>query len=379
MTRLKHAEVEAPANYKNNLNFDGKDERLIKYAKTIVNQVNAKAGEQIWVNGPAGAKELLLEIQKELLCRGAYPDLDVYFEESIFNNLYYSGIGQLSRFGPVDKVRTDTCDKHIIIWCLDDYVVDYTAVDPKKLETRRITNHKNTLRLDEVLSVGADYPTPQRAKLCGMEWEEYLDFFYNAVNIDLKKLYDSYRWLENMLNQGKVFKIQSQDTDLTIGIEGRPCISDVSNFYNLPDGELFLSPLENSVEGYISFKDKQVYQSSVPVEDLHIKFEKGRLIDFSASAGREFFSNLINTDEGAKVLGELGIGINPGVTAICHYDLFDEKILGTVHLALGNGFIEAGSKNKSAVHWDLIKDLREDGRILIDGVTVFEKGRWLKR
>ncbi len=229
------------------------------------------------------------------------------------------------------------------------------------------------------LGVGAEYPTPQRAKKSGMDYEEYLDFFYGAVNVDLKKLYNDFRWLENILKSGEKLTVKGKETCLSMGIGGRKWVSDESYFFNLPDGEIFTGPVENSVEGYITFQDRQIYRDSVPVDNLLLKFEEGRVVDFRATEGRKFFEETINTDKGSRFLGEIGIGINHKVDRITNFDLFDEKILGTIHIALGDGFIETGSSNKSAIHWDLIKDLREGGVVVVDDRVVFEKGSWIKQ
>lgn len=353
------------------------DKRLQQYVETILDLIEIKKGELVWVNGPVVAKEMLLELQKGIIDRGAFADMDVYFEESVFNRLQYSTEEQLSSFGPVDKARTDRCDKRVLVWSLDDYVVDYAKLSPEKLGVHRRTREANMRRLDGILSAGVEYPTPWRAKKSGMAWEEYLDFFYGAVNIDLRCLYEKYRWLEDKINRGREIRLIGPGTDLSMGIQGRSCVSDETFFWNLPDGELFTSPVEDSVEGIITFEHKQVYMDSVPVEDLILRFKEGKLVAFSASRGEEFFKNTVETDMGACRLGELGIGINPGVDRITNYDLFDEKIFGTVHIALGDGFAEAGGQNRSAVHWDLVKDLRVTGKILLDGETIFANGQWI--
>ena len=355
------------------------NKQIQQYAASILSMINVKKNELIWVTGPVVAKELLLELQRQVIAAGAFPDMDVFFDESSFIRLHDSSPEQLEKFPVVEKARVDNCDKHVTIWSLDEYVVDYTKIPAKNLEINRRVRNKNTRRLDTVFGVGAEFPTVFRAKKSGMEYQDYLDFFYGAVNVDLDKLYDSYRWLENALKDSKKLRIKGKDTDLTMDVGGRKWISDESFFYNLPDGELFTGPVEDSVEGYINFKDRQVYRDSVPVDGLFMKFEKGKIVDFDAKQGKQFFEETINTDKGSRYVGELGIGINPKVDRITNFDLFDEKILGTIHIAIGDSFVETGSKNKSGIHWDLIKDLRDNGVILADDRVLFEKGNWIKQ
>ena len=353
--------------------------KIQNYAKSILDTIEIKKDELVWVDAPVTAKELILEVQKQIIARGAHADLDLFFEESSFNRLYNSTPEQLAKFPLSEKVRVDNCDKYITIWSLDEYVPDYSIIPPKNLETSRRIRKQNSRRLDTIPGVGAEYPTPQRAEKSGMAYEEYLDFFYSAVNVDLKKMYNDFRWLENILKAGEKLTIKGKETFLSMGIGGRKWVSDESYFFNLPDGELFTGPVENSVEGHITFQDRQIYRDSVPVDNLMLKFEEGKIIDFRATEGRKFFEETINTDKGSRFLGEIGIGINHKVDRITNFDLFDEKILGTIHIALGDGFVETGSVNKSAIHWDLIKDLREGGVVKVDERVVFEKGVWIKQ
>lgn len=350
-----------------------------QYAKSILDTVDIKKDELVWVGAPVTAKELVLEIQKQIIARGAYADLDLHFEESVFNRLHDSTPEQLEKFPVSEKSRVDNCDKYITIWSLDEYVIDYSKIPPKNLETNRRVRTLNSRRLDIIPGVGAEYPTPQRAAKSGMTYEEYLNFFYGAVNVDLKKLYNDFRWLEEILKTGDKLTIIGKETHLTLRVGGRKWVSDESYFFNLPDGEIFTGPVENATEGYITFQYRQIYRDSVPVDNLRLKFEEGRVVDFQATAGRKFFEETLNTDKGSRILGEIGIGINHKVDRMTHFDLFDEKILGTIHIALGDGFVETGSQNKSAIHWDLIKDLRDGGVIKVDDRVLFEKGEWVRQ
>jgi aminopeptidase len=353
-------------------------EKMEQYIETMLKLIDVKAGERVWISAPAVAKDMLLEIQKKTLLRGAFADLQIYFEEAAFNYLCYSPLENLKIFSPAEKARIDSCDKHMKIWCKDDYVIDYDKIPPENLKTRNISSRNNTERLNEIPGVGAYYPTRHLAKNAGMEWEKYLEFFYDAVTVDLFALYDEFRWLEEIVSVGKEIHITGEGTDLYMDITGRKCSADDSYFWNVPDGELFTSPVETGTRGYISFENPLVYADSVTIKDLFLEFDGGKVVNFRASQGGKFFEEILNTDEGSRILGEIGIGINPKVDRITNNDLFDEKIIGTIHIALGNGFVESGSKNISAIHWDLVKDLRKNGKIFIDGKPVSDSGMWIK-
>lgn len=351
--------------------------RMIEYARAILNIINVEKGENVWIYGPLGAKELLLELQKQIIKRSAFADMDVYFEESILTFLHDSSVEQLKVFSNVEKVRTNTCDKHIVVWCNDKYVVDFSKIPPENLKTRKATTKMYRKRLDNIPAVGAGFPTKKDAKECGMDWEQYQDLFFNAAKVDLNIIYNKFRWLEGKINRGRKIRIVSTNTDLVMSIKGRKCISDNTIIWNLPDGELFTSPVEDSVDGYMYFEHEQTYEGSSPVKDLHIEFRKGRITKFKASEGKETFERIISTDEGVRRVGEIGFGINPAIPEITGNDLFDEKILGTVHIALGRGFEEIGGTNKSDIHWDLVKDIRKDGKVYINDEVVFKNGKWI--
>ena len=170
-------------------------------------------------------------------------------------------------------------------------------------------------------------------------------------------------------------RIVGPGTDLTLSISGRSGLVDDAH-YNMPGGEFFYSPLEDSAEGVVEFSEfPAVYQGAI-CEGVRLRFEGGRVVEASATANEEFLLGALDTDEGARRVGELGIGCNPGIQRHTRNTLFDEKIDGTVHLAVGAGLAVVGGVNQSAVHWDMVKDLRSAGRIELDGEVVQENGAW---
>ncbi|MDH5333059.1 MAG: aminopeptidase, partial [Thermoleophilia bacterium] len=171
-------------------------------------------------------------------------------------------------------------------------------------------------------------------------------------------------------------RIVAAGTDLTLSIEGRRTEVDAGG-KNVPGGEFFTSPVEDSAEGEIAFTEFPAVYGGRELQGIRLRFESGRVVDASADTNEEFLRQVLDQDEGARFLGELGIGCNPGITRYMRNTLFDEKIDGTVHLALGKGIAEVGGTNESAIHWDIVKDLRDGGRIELDGEVVQQDGRWL--
>ncbi|HLC18267.1 MAG TPA: aminopeptidase, partial [Thermodesulfobacteriota bacterium] len=200
------------------------------------------------------------------------------------------------------------------------------------------------------------------------------DFLYGATNIDWNRVKSGEMKLKRALDRASVVRITGEDTDLTIGIKGRkaiPCYGE----RNMPDGEVFLSPRENSADGHIYYEMPAIYQGR-EVTGIRLRFRKGKVVEASAEKNEDFLLAMLDTDRGARYLGELGIGVNYGIKKFSKDILFDEKIGGTVHLAVGKSYEEAGGKNVSAVHWDMIKDLRKGGAIHLDGKMIQKNGRF---
>jgi aminopeptidase len=171
-------------------------------------------------------------------------------------------------------------------------------------------------------------------------------------------------------------RIVAEGTDLTLSLEGRWAEVDAGNA-NIPGGEFFFSPVEDSAEGTISFSEYPGVYEGREVSGIKLRFESGVVVDASADGNEPFLLDVLDRDEGARRLGELGIGCNPRITKHMKNVLFDEKIDGTVHLALGNGLPDVGGQNVSQIHWDIVKDLRDGGRLEVDGKVVQEAGQWL--
>ncbi|MFZ3073387.1 MAG: aminopeptidase, partial [Thermodesulfobacteriota bacterium] len=220
-----------------------------------------------------------------------------------------------------------------------------------------------------------NFPTQALAQEADMSFAEYEDFLYGATNIDWGKVKKEEEKLKRVLDAGKEVRIVGVDTDLKISIKGRKAIACYGE-RNMPDGEVFLSPIEDSAEGYVYYEMPAIYQGR-EVTGIRLRFRKGKVVEASADKNEAFLLQMLDTDKGARFLGELGVGVNYGIQQFSKDILFDEKIGGTVHLAVGRSYEEAGGKNKSAIHWDMIKDLRRNGAIYIDGKPVQRNGRFL--
>ena len=210
-----------------------------------------------------------------------------------------------------------------------------------------------------------------------MSLEAFSDFLYGACLLDWDAERARMNTYAERFEAADEVRLVAGDTDLQLSIAGRPMLVDAGGA-NMPGGEFFTSPVEDSAEGEIVFGEYPAVYNGREVRGIRLRFEGGKVVDASAEAGEDYLLELLELDDGARRLGELGIGCNPGVTKHMKNTLFDEKMDGTVHLALGNGLPDVGGENVSQLHWDFVKEMRADGsRIELDGETVQESGRWL--
>ena len=209
-----------------------------------------------------------------------------------------------------------------------------------------------------------------------MSTEEFADFLYGACLLDWDAERERMSRYAERFDAADEVRIVGEGTDLRLSVAGRRMQVDAGGA-NIPGGEFFGCPVEDSAEGKISFSEFPGVHGGRHVNGIRFRFERGRIVDASADSEEEYLLQTLDTDEGSRRLGELGIGCNPGITRHMRNTLFDEKMDGTVHVAGGTGFPDLGGTNVSTVHWDIVKDLRSDGRISLDGELVQENGRWL--
>jgi aminopeptidase len=220
------------------------------------------------------------------------------------------------------------------------------------------------------------YPTPALAQDAGMTLTAFEDFLYGAVLLDWQAEHARLSRYAALFDAADEVRIVGDGTDLRLSLAGRQTEVD-AGMGNMPGGELFGCPVEDSAEGTIAFSEFPQLWGGRQLRGIRLRFEGGRVVDASADTEEEFLLETLDADEGARRIGELGIGGNPGITRYMGNVYFDEKIDGTVHIALGFGFPDMGGTNESAIHWDIVKDLRGGGRVELDGRVVQENGRWV--
>jgi aminopeptidase len=241
-------------------------------------------------------------------------------------------------------------------------------------DRRKVTKPISELILKKDNWVILEYPTNALAQDAEMSLEEYQDFVFDACNIDWSAIEKKQTKLKEVFDKGEEVHILGEDTDLTFSIKGRTA-NKCYGTRNMPDGEVFLAPVDDSANGHIKYTFPVIYMGK-EVDGVKLWFENGKVIKATAEKNEEFLKEMIAMDEGASRLGEFGIGMNYNIQKFTKQILFDEKIGGTIHLALGMAYKEGGGVNESALHWDMIKDLRKGGKIILDGKTVQENGKF---
>lgn len=351
------------------------DPRIKKLAKVLTSHsIKIKPGDSIRVSGGTESKPLLLEIYKEILKKGAVPMVNLDLEGSGYIYFKYASNKILKRFPKIAMYIARNIDGVISVG--SEYnTKEFSNVDPKKIAVRsKITDPISKVILKKDNWVGLEFPTNSLAQDAEMSLKEFEDFVYDACIVDWKKVKIKQEKLKKILDKGKKVRIIGKNTDISFSIENKKAVNCFGT-RNMPDGEVYTEPVKNSVNGYIGY-DFPAIKGGREVEGIKLEFKNGKVVKASATKNEKYLKEMINIDKGASYVGEFGIGTNFKIKKFVKQILFDEKIGGTIHLALGMAYPETGGENKSALHWDMIKDLRKGGKIIIDGKVIQENGKF---
>jgi aminopeptidase len=357
-----------------------RDPRNEEYARILVETcIDVQPGWQVVVVANPLAAPLLGEVCRAIARRGAYALPRPLFPLGVVPTEWINEASDdlLRKLAPLEEHVGLNADGFIAIVAPEN-TREGTAVDPHRLQ---LLQESSVPVMQRMLSggmpwVGCHYPTPALAQDAGMSSEQFSDFLYGSVLIDWEAEHKRMSRIKELFDGAKEVRIVAAGTDLRLGLDGREGQVDAGGA-NMPGGEVFYSPVEDTAEGTIEFSEFPGVYAGREVDGIKLTFSGGRVVEASARSNEDFLVATLDTDEGARRLGELGIGCNPGITRHMKNVAFDEKIDGTVHLAVGNGFPHIGGVNESAVHWDIVKDLREGGRLEADGRLVQENGKWL--
>jgi len=352
------------------------DADLTKTAKIIVeHSTKVKKGETVQIIADYAAKDMVLEVYRRVLLKGAYPRVHISVPGMAYTFYKNASEEQLKHFPKISMYEMKNTNAVIFIGAPDN-TKEMANIDTKRIaERQKVLKPLFKYRSEKTKWLIFYYPSPALAQEAGMSVEEFRSFVYRSTIVDFEKMSKQQEKLKKLLDKGNKIRITARNTDITFSIKGRKGMKCTGEF-NLPDGEVFTSPVENSAEGHIEFSYPALYQGR-EVEGIYVEFRKGKAVKIKAQKNEEFLKKVLETDKGAKYIGEIGIGTNYNINRFVKNILFDEKIGGTVHLAFGKAYKETGGKNESAIHWDILTDMKNSGRIYIDGKLVQKDGKFL--
>ncbi|MFX1499770.1 MAG: aminopeptidase [Promethearchaeota archaeon] len=360
-----------------------------KLAKLAINYaVKIEKGDRVFITGPSLAKELFQALYKETIKAGGYP-LSFPLIEGIQELKYkYSSEEQLAYIDPIQKTIIEEFDSYIVIF--GDYNTrKMSLVDPKLLAiaqgspaNREIWDIlSRRMSIKELKYLVLPFPCHALAQEASMDLFSYFEYVKKSLHLDKEDPVKEWLRIEkeqesicDKLKGTDKIQVIGENTDLTMSVKGRLWVN-CSGHENLPDGEVLSAPIENSVNGHIQFTYPGIFQGK-EIQNICLEFNDGKVIKSSADKGEALLQELLKI-ENADIIGEFAVGTNYDITKFTKNMLFDEKMGGTIHCALGAGIEEAGSKNKCGIHWDILKDMKLPGsKILADDKVIYEEGKW---
>ena len=365
------------------------DPRLLKLADVLVNYCTAvQPGDLVRLSGSPLTQSLLSMLFEKVLQAGGHPFISMAPE--VCNELLLmNGHDEQIQFeNPVTQFETETIDVAISLWGQEN-TKSLTGVSPQK-QTLRAQARKKVLSTfleraaaKQLRWCGTQFPCHSSAQDAEMSLSNYEDFVFRAGLLHQddpaaawKEISTRQQRLVDYLNGKKeIHFVTPQGTDLRLDVTQRTWIN-CDGHENFPDGEVFTGPVENATTGTVCYSFPAVHAGR-EVDEIRLVFQDGQVTDATASKGEAFLHSMLDQDAGAKILGEIAIGTNYSINQYTKNTLFDEKIGGTFHAALGAAYPESGGTNESGLHWDMVCDLRNGGKIFVDGELISENGRFL--
>lgn len=363
------------------------DPRVTNLAKLLVNySTQVKPGNWVAVRGDVTALPLVNEVVRQVLRAGGHPSVILDSDDLTETILGESSDEQLQWISPMENLLVEKIDVRISLQASTN-TRSLTGIDPKKPRLRQQAR-QDLMRIymqraaeGSLKWVGTQYPCAAYAQEADMSLREFEDFVYAATFADQpdpvkcwKDVHNQQQRLVDWLKGKKEVVVRGPNVDLTLSIDGRTFInSDGKN--NMPSGEIFTGPVEDSANGWVRFTYPAI-RGGREVHGVEFEFEDGKVIVARAKKNQDYLLTMLDSDEGARFLGEFAIGTNYNIKRFTKSILYDEKIGGTIHMAVGLGYPKTGSVNKSSIHWDFICDMRDESEILVDGELFYKNGEF---
>lgn len=363
------------------------DTRLVKLAHLLVNySLRLQPGDLLQINTTPLAAPLVREVYREALLAGAHPYTRINLPEMQELLLKHGSDEQIGYLPRTEQQEIEDINALLTIWA-EVNTKHLSGVDPAKLALRQQANRAwrrtyfERSASGDLRWCGTQFPTEAAAQDAEMSLLDYEEFVYGAGKLDAadpvaewRAVHDQQQRIADLLGTKREIRLVAPGTDLTYETDGRRWLN-ADGTANFPDGEVFTSPVETKTHGHISFTYPAVY-GGYEVEGVRLVFEEGRVVEATAAKGEELLRTQLDLDEGARRLGEAAFGLNYDIQRFSRNTLFDEKIGGTIHLALGQSFPEIGGQNESAVHWDMVCDMRAS-EVYADGELIYKGGRFI--
>lgn len=353
------------------------DPRIVQMAKILVDySTQIEKGDRVLINA-AGfeASPLVKELYALCLKRGAeyveYGFSDPEIDRQFFN---MATDEQLAHFPQHRLDFYKTLTAYIGISASNNSMVNANSNQQAMVAYQKLTRPLVDQRVKHTKWVVTRFPTNGAAQEARMSLEEYEDYLFGACNIDWAAESAKMEKLKQLMDETSSVRLLAPDTELSFSIKGLNSVKCDGRF-NIPDGEVFTSPVLDSVQGHITYNCPTVYQGR-EFNNISLKFEDGKIVKATAGDMSEQLNKILDTDEGARYIGEFSLGVNPGINTPMRNILFDEKIFGSIHFTPGQAYDEADNGNRSAVHWDMVR-IMKDGEIWFDDRLIQKNGRFV--
>jgi aminopeptidase len=368
-----------------------RDPRVARLAELIVSySLGLEAGKVLRIDAAPVAEPLAVELYRAALAVGAHPYVNLELERLPELMLAEASEEQLDFVSPIAKAELEVVDAIVTIWA-ESNTRALSRADPDRHQRLIASAQELSKRRWERMATGqlgwcgALFPTEAHAQDAEMSLGEYERFVFRACHVEdtddpvahWQSVREKLGQRATVLAESRELRIVAPGTDLRLGVEGRRWQA-ADGRYNMPDGEVYTSPVETVTDGEISFGFPALFHGH-EVTGIRLRFEGGSVVEAEAERGGGYLDALLELDEGARRLGEVAFGLNYEIDRFTQNLLFDEKIGGTMHVALGSSFEDLGGRNKSALHWDLVCDLREDGEVYADGELIWRAGHFLEQ
>ena len=353
------------------------DKRWRQLADILVNySTGVQPGERVMIAMTELASYPLTHTVYEAAIKaGAYPQVQFLSERLRHSVLKYGSQEQVSWVPEIESYGMEWADVYFGLRGAHN-LHEHADVPAQVLAAnQKAMGRISTLRWEKTRWCLVRIPNEAFAQQAETNLETITDMFFDACLLDWESLSKTWRSVAQELDHGSQVRIVGHETDLSFSVAGRTWMV-LDGRLNMPDGEVFTAPVNSTLNGHIAFEFPGVLGGRL-MHDIRLTWRDGQLIKATASSNQDYLHRIIETDAGASKLGEFGIGVNPQVTRFCRDILIDEKMGGTVHIALGRAYSECGGTNVSAIHWDIVKDLRQEGAVYVDGQTVLENGKLL--